>query len=265
MFSWWKRRSLLVGYAYYCLHAVNQQSLKTPFVYKFYDEVIRGIDNHPDFQAIECYRQTLLTSQQAVTITELGAGSSVRNGRVRSVDSIARHSLSPPKFGRFLFRLVQFLKPATIIEFGTSLGATTLYLSLADDYSKVYTLEGCPETAQIAQQGFQQFKQSNIEVKLGNIDDTLPALLQEVPAVDLAYVDANHRQGTTLSYFEQLLTKISESSVLVFDDIYWSFEMMEAWRIIKNHPRVTLSLDLFDAGLVFFRPHQTKQHYTLKF
>jgi len=265
MLSWWKRRSLLLGYGYYWFHAINHRALTSPLVDEFYDKVIRGTTDHPEFQAIEHYRQTLLTSQQTVTTTDLGAGSSVKNARLRSVSSIARHSLSTPKFGEFLFRLVRFLKPTTIVELGTSLGVTTLYVSLADDDSKVYTLEGCPETEQLAQQGFQQFEQSNIELRLGNIDNTLPALLKDVPTVDLAYVDANHRKAATLRYFEQLLAKTTENSVLVFDDIYWTYEMMEAWQTIKNHPRVTLSLDLFDAGLVFFRPNQTKQHFFLKF
>ena len=265
MLSWWKRRSLLVGYVYYWVHTVNQRPLQPPFIYDFYYKAIRRTASHPDFHAIERYRHKLLASRDKVTTTELGAGSSVGTSQVRSVSSIAKYSLSSLKFGRFLFHLVQFLKPTTIIEFGTSLGVTTLYLALADKDTNVYTLEGCPETAQIAQQGFKQFERSNIELRLGNIDETLPALLQKVPTVDLAYVDANHRKEATLNYFKQLLAKTTEESVLVFDDIYWSFDMIEAWNIIKNHPQETLSIDLFDAGLIFFRPHPTKQHYFLKF
>ena len=42
--------------------------------------------------------------------------------------------------------------------------------------------------------------------------------------------------------------------------------MEQAWAIIKDDPAVTLSIDLFFIGLVFFRKeNKVKQHFTIRF
>jgi hypothetical protein len=54
--------------------------------------------------------------------------------------------------------------------------------------------------------------------------------------------------------------------VIIFDDIHWSSEMELAWEKIKKHPRVTLTIDLFFLGYVFFRPEfRERQHFTIRF
>ena len=130
---------------------------------------------------------------------------------------------------------------------------------------QIITLEGNPETAAVAQQQFQSWSRHNIRLVVGNIDDTLPSVLDQLPQLDIAYLDANHRYTPTMQYFTQLLTKVHEDSVILIDDIYWSREMKEAWKAIKQHPSVTLSINIFDAGLVFFCPLRIKQHYILSF
>jgi hypothetical protein len=45
----------------------------------------------------------------------------------------------------------------------------------------------------------------------------------------------------------------------VLDDIFWSKDMYEAWKKLENHPRVTLSLELNDLGLLFFDPSLSKE------
>ena len=255
---------MAVGYWHYWLNAVNQHSLHAPFVYRFYQEVIRPTSDHPEAAAIEQLRRNLRISPQKIQTKPLGASSAVNDSQIRSVSDIARHSLSSPRFGRFLYHLTQFQKPRITLELGTSLGITTLYLS-ANSQNKVLTLEGCPETANLARQSFQSLKRTNIELLEGDINETLPALLGRIDTVDLVYLDANHRKEPTLRYFQQLLPKINDHSILVFDDIYWSFDMIDAWNTIRAHPQVTLSLDLFDAGVIFFCPLSHKQHYTLMF
>ncbi len=69
----------------------------------------------------------------------------------------------------------------------------------------------------------------------------------------------------TLNYFYQCLEKANSNSVFIFDDIYWSKGMTEAWETIKAHPKVTVTLDLFQLGIVFFRTEQAKQHFVLKY
>ena len=70
----------------------------------------------------------------------------------------------------------------------------------------------------------------------------------------------------TLDYFSHLLKKSTKDSIFIFDDIHWSSEMEEAWKKIQAHQSVTLTIDLFFIGLVFFSPDfKVKQHFTIRF
>jgi len=40
--------------------------------------------------------------------------------------------------------------------------------------------------------------------------------------------------------------------------------MDEAWKQIQEHEQVSLTIDLFQFGLVFFRKGIAKQHFTLR-
>jgi predicted O-methyltransferase YrrM len=155
--------------------------------------------------------------------------------------------------------------PKTIIELGTCLGITSAYLSKACPDADVITIEGCPETAKVAYNSFRQLDLDNVELRVGNFDHLLPELIAEQSQLDFVYVDGNHRKDATLNYFNWCLPKVHEGSLLIFDDIYWSEGMKEAWAEIKANPQVTVTIDLFWIGLVFFRKGQVKEHFKIKY
>jgi predicted O-methyltransferase YrrM len=173
--------------------------------------------------------------------------------------------VKPEKYGQLLFRLVNHFKPKNILEIGTSLGITTLYLATPDTLSKVITLEGSEQTANVAALNFKMAEVKNIEIIRGEFSETLPAAIARLNTLDFVYFDGNHRREATLKYFKACLQRHNEESVFVFDDIYHSKEMFEAWKEIKEHSEVTLSLDLFSLGIIFFRRERIKQHFTLRF
>ncbi|MFD2517962.1 O-methyltransferase [Salinimicrobium flavum] len=80
----------------------------------------------------------------------------------------------------------------------------------------------------------------------------------------LLYIDGNHRKEATLRYFEKLLPTVHNDTVMIFDDIHWSAGMEEAWEEIKKHPSVTVTIDTFFWGLVFFRQEQEKEHFVIR-
>ena len=80
----------------------------------------------------------------------------------------------------------------------------------------------------------------------------------------MIYFDGNHQKEATLQYFNQLLKTAHNDSVFIFDDIHWSKEMTEAWETIKNHPKVTVTIDTFFWGFVFFRKEQVKEHFIVR-
>ena len=259
---WQQKFFQLQSWIHYWLEGVNEHSLHAPFAYSLYQEVIKPC--HGEIAAVEALRQRLLRSDEQLETLDLGAGSSMSSSKRRKVSSIARHSLTPASFSCLLYRLVIFTKAQHILELGTSLGINTLYLAAAAPSGNVHSLEGCPKTASIADRHFKEMAACCVKLHTGNIDDTLPQLLkEELPSVDLAYLDANHTKEATLRYFNWLLPHLHEHSVVVVDDIHWSAEMHEAWSVLCQHPSVSLSLDLYEAGLLFFRTGMQRQHYVV--
>lgn len=256
---------MIRAYLNHLLTAKTVHSLHSPFVLELYTQCIRSSKNYYAFQEIENIRQQLLQNNQTIKVTDLGAGSRKNNGNTRKISTIARHSVSSRKTSQLLFKLINWFQPVHIVELGTSLGVNTLYLAKARQASQVITLEGCNNIATIAHQNFKAAQCDNIEVIVGNIDQTLKDCLLETPSLDFVFFDANHRKIPTLQYFELCLPKAHTDSIFVFDDIYWSNEMQEAWQQIQKHPQITLTIDLFNVGLVFFREASPVKHFKLHF
>jgi predicted O-methyltransferase YrrM len=251
-------------YLKYFFIAKGKHALHSPFVYDFYNKVIKGSASQKEFIPIEKIRAELKNNKQKIQLVDFGAGSRVDKSSFRIISSISKNSEKKPWLAALLFRIIQFQKPAVIVDLGTSFGVTTLYESIANPLGKVVSFEGCPNTAKVAEANFNKLKAKNISLIIGNIEETLPQFLQKQTSVDFVFFDANHRYAPTVRYFNWCLEKADENSIFVFDDIYWSPEMKKAWEEIKRHQSVRLSIDLFFIGILFFRKKQPVQHFILK-
>jgi predicted O-methyltransferase YrrM len=229
------------------------------------DTVIYDKSNKKVYVEVENIRQTLLTDDRTITVLDLGAGSHINKNKQKTVSDIASHALKSPKLAQLLYRIASDLQPNNIIELGTCLGVTSIYLQKAAPQAKVYTLEGSPETATIAKETFAKNGLDQIELVTGNFDDTMPEVIKNLDKLDFVFVDGNHQKKATLKYFEWCLPKVQEHTLLIFDDIYWSEGMKQAWAEIKAHPQVTVTVDLFWIGLVFFKKGQAKENFLVKF
>jgi len=246
------------------LRAKTRHGVHSPFVYRLVDKVFYDATPKNVYTEVENIRKTLLADDCEITIIDLGAGSHVNNNRQKKISDIAAHALKPPKLAQLLYRIAADLQPKNIIELGTCLGVTTIYLQKAAPNAKVYTLEGSPQTAEVAKEEFSKAGLNDIELVTGNFDDTLPGIIDKLDKVDFVFVDGNHQKEATLRYFEWCLPKVYEDTLLIFDDIYWSEGMKEAWAQIKAHPQVMVTVDLFWIGLVFFKKGRMKEDFLIK-
>lgn len=259
---------LLFKYLQYFITASNGKGhgVHSPFVFDFIQRILNDDRSFYAFEWIENVRNNLKTDKRVITIEDFGAGSRVAKTKQRTIQQIAASSLKPKKYSQLLFRIVDYYQPKYILELGTSLGITTAYLANANKNAQVITLEGAKEVAAIAKQNFESLHLTNVSLVEGNFDETLQEVIKvKMPKVDFAFIDGNHRRVPTLKYLDDLLPALHEYSCVVFDDIHWSREMEEAWELIKAHPKVTLTIDLFFIGVVFFRKAQkVKQHFAIR-
>ncbi len=258
---------MILSYLKHLFCAGTEHSVHSPFVFSLYRDVIREKQGQEcRFDDISELRSEMRASGREIEILDLGAGSRINKSNRRSISQIAKNAEKPEKFGRLFCRLARHLKPRHVVELGTSLGLTTLYFSKAMPDGRIYTFEGCPETSGIAAENFRKASAENIEIITGNIDLTLkPALEARNVPLDMVYFDANHRYEPTVRYFLDCLPYAHNESLFIFDDIYWSPGMTKAWEEIKAHPEVTVTVDLFWIGLVFFRKGQAKENFVLRF
>ena len=244
--------------------ATTKYKVHSPFVFDFIKNVLEDHRLFYAYHEVETIRKLLFTKHQEIEVTDLGAGSKYTKSNKRSIQQIAKTALSSPSFCRLLFKTANHYKPGTILEMGTSLGISTAYLKMAALNAQLITLEGCPQISAEAQKVFKRLKLKNIESRIGDFKDTLPVALQSLGVVDLIFFDGNHQKAPTLQYFKEALKFADENSVFIFDDIYWSEEMMETWERLKADEQVTLSIDLFSMGILFFKKDfKEKQHYKL--
>ena len=247
-------------YIKFLLKSNNQHGVHSPFVYNLVTKCFYDSKYYPEYKKIKVYRRTLLDNNQKLEITDLGVGSKVTTNKIRRISSLAKHCGSTLKRTKLLFRLVTYFKSNYILELGTSLGIATHAIQLGNPEAKLTSIEGCPNISNIAKSYLESTE--NFHLLIGDFDIHLDKIKQE--SYDLVFFDGNHNQEATLRYFEKLLPKVNKNTVFIFDDIYWSEEMTIAWETIKNHPQVTVTVDTFFWGLVFFRKEQAKEHFKIR-
>ena len=233
----------------------------SPFVFHLLNFVI--FEKYPfyAYESIERIRKKMLQNKAVVLLTDYGIGNKQKN----CVADIAKCSLETAKFGQLLFRLVNRFNPNNILELGTSLGISTMYLAMPSSKAHVVTIEGSKSLCDIAKQNFKQQGITNVTVVNDNVDNSIDAILLGMPTLDFVYFDANHTKEATLRYFDKCLQKTNKKTIFVFDDIHYSQEMESAWNDIKTNRKVHLSIDLYYFGLAFFNDDLPKQDYVVAF
>ena len=261
------RLHMLFQYLFNQIRSQSRFKIHSPFVYNLYKYVIQERTQYPDFQQIEHVRQDLLSRQRFIKKTDLGArsGDDPFSQHFVRVKDIARKSSVSPRKGEFLYKLVRHYKPRTIIELGTAFGISAMYMAKGYPNSQVITLEGCSDTLNIASHNFSRLGIPNIEERCGNFNELLGQTLKKCGTVDLVFFDGNHKEEATMRYFDLCLRHANNYSIFIFDDISWSEGMRRAWEEIKKDPMVTVTVDLFTLGIVFFRKELSKEDFVLRF
>ncbi len=272
-----KFATTIVSYLKFLWHSTNQHGVHSPFVFNLVTKCFYDRKNYPEYKQLLAYRKSLLANHNTIEVTDFGAGSRVFNSNTRAISKIAKTAGISAKRAELLFRITSYFQPTTILEIGTSLGMATSALALGNPKAKITTLEGCPNTLATAKKIAEnsipklrdQIPNSNVEFVNTEFESYFKTLKPETlnlkpETFDLVYFDGNHTQEATLRYVDLLLPTVTNDTVWIFDDIHWSTDMEAAWENIKNHPKVTVTIDTFQWGLVFFRTEQEKEHFTIR-
>ncbi len=235
--------------------------LHGPTAYSFAAQVLEDRRHYYRFDDIEKLRKELSQSKEIIPPSSWGAGS---KRKLQTLAQIARYSACSPALGRMLFKTSLLYRPQTILELGSSLGISALYLCGGSPQARFRGIEGNPQLCRKAKEHLHAFGMADAKILCGAFRQKLPQALKELGKVDLVYFDGDHRREATLGLFHKLLPHRGENAVFVFDDIHWSKGMSQAWEEICKQPEVRLSIDIWRAGFLFFGRHlKIKQHINL--
>lgn len=253
-------------YIHYLLFAKHKKGhgIHSPFLFKLITEIfISKIEDKKLEQVFLAYNK-IKQNKQLLTFEEIGAGSSYKKLNQLTVGKIVQKSSINKKYGKLLYGLVKFFNPETILEIGTSVGISTAFIAQAAPNANFKTIEGISQKIEIAKKISSKL---NLKPEFihGNFNHMLASVLEKYQTLDFVFFDGNHTKEATLNYFNQCVAKTDNNSVFIFDDIHWSEDMENAWECIKQNKNVTLSVDLFRLGLIFFRKELSKEHYVIKF
>lgn len=251
------------AYLNHRIHAKRRHGVHSPLVFELGEKVfhIRGAVKSRE---IEGLRKGLTRNTEKIKLVDYGAGSRLSRGKFRTISQIVTNSATPAKVAQMLQRLIVFFDFKNILEVGTNLALTTAYLGAAPNRPRVISLEGDPGLVKKAVNNL-EFLKIHAEVMEGRFEETLALALGKMERIDFAYIDGNHRKTPTLNYFREIVKYSHPDSIIALGDIHWSDEMEETWEMIKQMPGVTLTIDLFDLGLVFFRSGRlAKEHFRIR-
>ena len=258
---------LVKSYVSYWFKAKTRFKIHSPFVFDLIETVLKDRDIYPGYKEIDEYKKQLSKNKSIIETTDFGKGGN--DGKpltsFAELGKLVRMRSQQKKQARLLYRISRRFQPSTILELGTAAGFSASYIKFPVPDGKIITLEGCDSLANIARKTFDDLQIQNVEIRTGDFENSLPGTLKDLGKLDFVFIDGNHRKNATLKYFSQCIEWAHEKSLFVFDDIHWSPGMAQAWEIIKNDPRVTLSIDLFWLGLVFFRKGSPKQDFVIRY
>ena len=194
----------LSRFRYRCGYGVH-----SPFAFSLITDVI--------YEKMPYYAYSSLQEEQKKRIRECGWSKGTR------------------KVNRFLFRLVNRMQPATIVEVGCP-SVTSLYLQ-----------SGKPSASYLF------------------ASDLSELFLDADTSVDFLYLNDYRNPELLEEVFRICAQRTTLKSVFVIQGICYSKEMKALWKRLQDDERVGVTFDLYDLGLLFFDKTKIKQHYIVNF
>ena len=239
--------------------------IHSPFVFDLVSRVFRNKTEPEIVFKVEQIRKKLIADERTILVHDLGSRSESSKEYIKRVADIAKKSPVTRKYCRFLSSMAAEFGNPLIIELGTSLGISTMYMAATCKETPLVTIEGCQSIAAIAKENFIDAGIENIKIIEGPFDEILPVVLESGMIPGLVFIDGNHRKEPVIKYFNQIAEISDSRTAVIIDDISYSGEMAEAWNEIKLHKKVSVSIDINRMGILFFREGINHNNYIIRY
>jgi hypothetical protein len=180
------------------------------------------------------------------------------------------------KSHELLFRLANRFRPEKILVIGSCLGLTPLYVTAYSKNANCIVFEPEPSVAVIARNMVKKYAHSSI-----NIYENIPGefdmpVLNNLDFIVWGKIKTGFLPGEkdlaagsspvftadfSLNTFEHILRYVTDESVMIISGINASRANKRTWKALCSHPKVSVTLDLYSFGIVFFTPKLNRKSY----
>ncbi len=163
--------------------------------------------------------------------------------------------------GTELRHILESIGGGRVLELGTNTGLSGCYFLSSGTLSELVTIEGSADLSKIAEKNLARISNKFCVIN-DMFDDAIKLLRQKNETFDVAFIDGQHEKQATLYYARALLPLLKPNGVLIFDDIYWSQDMNQAWKQLCFWPEFAITIDLGRRGICVLREGNEKnEHY----
>lgn len=217
----------------------------SPFAYDLITSVIEEQNRYYSYNAIETFLRKILYPHL-------------------SSDKLAIQKRIEKKKSTLLFRLINRFKPKTVLEIGTSWGISTLYMSAPYSGIRQICIEPDEVVAALTKEVLQNAS-SGVRLISGSFSSLPQKEIKALSPVDFVLIHASRNALPVEDTIRQISPFLSTEAVVVVDGIRRNDNRQQEWSRAIGYQGVTVSMDLYDIGLLFFYPKLNKQHYIVSF
>lgn len=160
---------------------------------------------------------------------------------------LANHTSISPKWGQAMYLLGKESGAQTAIELGSCAGISGAYIASIPTIKRLETIEGSEDLARIAQSTLEQVG-TDVPVTHNLFDNALDDMIPTLADVDFVWIDGHHESVATIHYFERLMPTLAPGAVVLFDDIYWSRDMLDGWTNLSSRRGFSHTVDMGKLG-----------------
>ena len=222
---------MIGSYLKYLWQRKSEYSIHSPFVYDFMRKVLNDSGTNRDYDTI------------------------YRIGRLLDKRKYINYNLR--KQSRLLYRMIRYFEPDSAVSFGSLTALNTAALALGHLQTKVYLEESEDFLETLNSMGI-------VNVRLIQPEEFDSEHFRKLNT-GFVFFGRDSFEDDTWDYLADCMNYKTVDSVFVFEGIHHNRDMEDAWEEIKANEDVSVTIDLYCIGMVFFREGIEKQDFVLKY
>ena len=223
----------------------------SPFVFDLITHVIEQPLSYYSYKEMDLIRLHLQQSNRSIN----------DQGKRYTMQKYLRKQAISKKEGELLFRIANHYKPYSILTIGSSMGLLPLYLTGYSSKACCITLENNDEIALIAQEALEKREKRQIRIYPGLYEQSLPDALRELKKIDFLYISKTLTIKESDTAYHQCIPLMHDETIVMIGGIHDTPDKQKYWQQLCKDPQITVSIDLYQSGLIFFRPQLHKRMY----